>query len=86
MTVGRVLTRLGLAVVAAAIPPTVGAGAGIAVTTGSAVEAVTITLRAMQEPLVGGSGLPWLLHASTLALWCGCWLLGAGLLLGGLFD
>jgi len=83
---GRALIRLGAVVVAVTIPPVVGAGTGIAVTADTPAQAAAIMLRAMNGPLVGARGLPWLFHLATLALLCGCWLLGAGLVLDGLFD
>jgi len=79
---GAVLTRLGLAVVALTLPAAAGAFAGLLANTGSPAAAVA----AMNGPLLGGGGLPWLFHVAALVLLCGCWLLGAGLLLDGLFD
>lgn len=84
--VGVVLTWLGLWTLALALPVVVGALAGLFATAGSLAAGVALALRAMAGPILGGFGPLWLFHVATLALLCGCWLLGAGLLLEGLFD
>ena len=84
--VGAVLTRVGLALLALTVPVVVGVFAGLLLTVGSPAAGVAHALQAMDGPLLGGFGPGWLFHVSTLTLLCGCWLLGAGLLLSGLFD
>jgi hypothetical protein len=85
-TVGTVLTRLGLGLVAVTVPLVAGAGAGLLANAGSLAVAMAIVVRAMETPLVGGSGLPWLFRLATLTLLSGCWILGAGLVADGLSD
>ena len=84
--VGAVLTRLGLATLALAVPVAAGAFVGVVGTAGSPAAGVALALRAMEGPLLGDGGVAWLFHVATLVALCGCWLLGAGLLLEGLFD
>ena len=85
-TVGAALTWLGLGVVALTVPVVAGAFVGLLVTAGSPAVGMALAMGALDGPLLGGSGLPRLFHAATFAGLCGCWLLGAGLLLEGLFD
>ncbi|MDS0259492.1 hypothetical protein NDI56_08810 [Haloarcula sp. S1CR25-12] len=85
-TVGTVLTRVGLALIAVTVPLVAGAAAGLVTEAGSPAVAVAVTTHAMDGPLFAGFGLRWLFHVATLALLSGCWLLGAGLVLDGLFD
>ena len=84
--VGAVLVRLGLAALALTLPAVAGTFAGLVATAGSPAAGAALALGAMDGPLLGGAGLRWLFHVSTFAGLCGCWLLGAGLLLDGLFD
>ncbi len=84
--VGVVLTRLGAYILALTLPVVAGAFAGLFLTAGSPAVGVAHALAAMDGPLLGGFGLAWLFHVATLAGLCGCWVLGAGLLLSGLYD
>jgi len=84
--VGGVLARLGVVVLALAVPVAAAALAGLLATTDPPAAGVAVALGAMDGPLLGGTGLPWLFHVAALAGLCGCWFLGAGLLLEGLFD
>jgi len=83
---GSVLTRLGLGLLVLALPVGAGAGLGLLGEAGSLAVGVRVALAALEGPLLGSSGLPWLFHVAVLALLSGCWLLGAGLVLDGLFD
>ena len=85
-TIGNVLARVGLAVLALTVPVVAGAGAGLFAAVGSPTVGVARAVAAMDGPLLDGFGLPWLFHVAALSGLCGCWLLGAGLLLTGLFD
>ena len=78
--VGRPARRLGLAVVAATLPVVVGVAAGLVADAGSLAAVVA----ALTGSLGAQSGSMWLLHAATLGLAGGGWLLGAGLLVEGL--
>ncbi|MDS0283555.1 hypothetical protein [Haloarcula onubensis] len=84
--VGTVLLRLGLGIVALTVPVAAGALAGLLATAASPAGGVALAMRAMDAPLLGGVGLAWLVHVATLTALCGCWLLGAGLLLAGLYG
>jgi|GEM_PF-2494902 len=84
--VGGTLTWLGLGVIALTLPVATGALAGLLTSAGSPAAGVAVALGAMDGPLLGATGLPWLFHVATLTGLCGCWLLGAGLLLSGLYD
>ncbi|MBX0287411.1 hypothetical protein [Haloarcula salinisoli] len=84
--VGLVLTRLGAGIIALTLPVATGAFAGVLLTAGSPAVGVALALQAMDGSLLGGFGLAWLFHVATLAGLCGCWVLGAGLLLSGLYD
>ena len=83
---GAVLTRLGLAVVGLALPVAAATFAGLLATASSPAAGTTLALRAIDGPLLGGFGLARLFHLAILGGLCGCWLLGAGLLLSGLYD
>ncbi|GGN97885.1 MULTISPECIES: hypothetical protein [Haloarcula] len=84
--VGRRATRAGLALAAATLPLVVGTVAGMLVDAPTLTAGVDAVLAAAGTPLVGGYGRAWLFHVGALGLLAGCWLLGAGLLLDGLFD
>jgi len=84
--VGALATRAGLALIAMTAPVVVGAAIGVLADASTVEAAVTLVLDAMDTPLVGPGSLSWLLHVSLLGFLGGCWLLGAGLLLEGLFD
>ena len=82
--VSRVARRLGLAVVAAALPVVVGLTAGLLVDAGSLTAGIGVLVSALTGSLGAQSGSVWLFHAATLVLAGGGWLLGAGLLIDGL--
>ncbi|WP_236035531.1 hypothetical protein [Haloarcula rubra] len=84
--VGRRATRAGLVLAAATLPLVVGTGTGLVVDAPTLAAGVDAVLAAANAPLVGGYGRAWLFHVSALGLLAGCWLLGAGLLLDGVFD
>ncbi|WP_254271902.1 hypothetical protein [Haloarcula marina] len=84
--VGRRATRVGLALVAAALPLVVGTLAGIAADAPTVEAAFTAALGVMDAPVFGQHGTQLLFHVGTLGLLAGCWVLGVGLLLDGLFD
>ncbi|GCF14918.1 hypothetical protein Harman_28530 [Haloarcula mannanilytica] len=82
--VATLVERVGLALVALALPVAVGAFAGIALNAGSLLAGIDAAVAALNGPLTAGRGLSWLFHVSTLATAVGCWFLGLGLLLDGL--
>ncbi|WP_367176542.1 hypothetical protein [Haloarcula rubripromontorii] len=82
--VAALAKRVGLALVAVALPVAVGAFAGTALTAGSLSAATDATAGAMSGPLTAAQGLSWLFYISALGTALGCWVLGLGLLLDGL--
>jgi len=82
--VAALAERVGLALVAIALPVAVGAFAGMALGAESLVAAVDIAVAAMNGPLSAERGLSSVFHVSTLGTALGCWILGLGLVLDGL--
>ncbi|WP_058994641.1 hypothetical protein [Haloarcula sp. CBA1127] len=82
--VAALAERVGLVLIAAALPVAVGAFAGLALTAGSLSAASDAATAAMSGPLTTEQGLSWLFYVSTLGTALGCWVLGLGLLLDGL--
>ncbi|MDS0220773.1 hypothetical protein NDI54_05325 [Haloarcula sp. S1AR25-5A] len=82
--VATLAERVGLALVALALPVAVGAFAGMALDAGSLVAAGDAAAAAMSGPLTAGQGLSWLFYVSALGTVLGCWVLGLGLVLDGL--
>ncbi|MFU1780424.1 hypothetical protein ACM16X_03470 [Haloarcula japonica] len=76
--------RVGLALIAVALPVAVGAFVGLALTAGSLPAATEAAAAALSGPLTTARGLSWLFYVSTLGTALGCWILGLGLLLDGL--
>jgi len=78
------LTWLGLVVVTLTGPLLAGTAAGLVTAAGSPAAALQVAGRAVAGPLLAGAGLPWAFHVAVLVFACGCWVLGAGLVLDGL--
>ncbi|EMA17051.1 MULTISPECIES: hypothetical protein [Haloarcula] len=76
--------RVGLVLIAVALPVAVGTFAGMVLTSGSLSAASDAATAAMSGPLTTEQGLSWLFYVSTLGTALGCWVLGLGLLLDGL--
>ncbi|GGK52159.1 hypothetical protein [Haloarcula sebkhae] len=76
--------RVGLVLIAVALPVAVGAFAGLALTAGSLSAASDAATATLSGPLTTKQGLSWLFYVSTLGTALGCWVLGLGLLLDGL--
>ncbi|EMA06727.1 hypothetical protein SAMN05443574_105155 [Haloarcula vallismortis] len=82
--VAALTKRVGLVLVAVALPAAVGAFASMALTAGSLSAATDAAAGAMSGPLTAEEGVSWLFYASVLGTALGCWVLGLGLLLDGL--
>lgn len=82
--VATLAKRVGLVLVAVALPVAVGTFAGMALTAGSILAATDTATAAMSGLLTTEQGLSWLFYVSTLGTALGCWILGLGLLLDGL--
>jgi hypothetical protein len=82
--VAALAKRVGLAVVAVALPVAVGTFVGMVLITGSLSAASDAATAAMSGPLTTEQGLSLLFYVSTLGTALGCWGLGLGLLVDGL--
>ncbi|EMA18882.1 hypothetical protein [Haloarcula argentinensis] len=76
--------RVGLVLIAVALPVAVGAFAGLTLTAGSLSAAIDAATATLSGPLTTEHRLSWLFYVSTLGTALGCWVLGLGLLLDGL--
>ncbi|MBV0901662.1 hypothetical protein [Haloarcula salina] len=86
VTAAALAERVGLALVAVTLPLALVAFTGLAMQAASPSAALTTAAAAMQGPVLAGRGLTVLFHAGALGTLLGCWLLGLGLLLDGLYD
>ncbi|WP_058990838.1 hypothetical protein [Haloarcula sp. CBA1128] len=82
--VAALAERVGLVLIAVALPVAVGTFAGMVLTSGSLLAASDAATAAMSGPLTTEHGLSLLFYVSTLGTALGCWVLGLGLLLDGL--
>jgi hypothetical protein len=82
--VATLAERVGLVLVALALPVAVGAFVGMALTAGSLPAATDAAAAAVSGPLTAGRGLSWLFYVGVLGTALGCWVLGLGLVLDGL--
>jgi len=86
VTAAALAERVGLALVAVTLPVALAAFAGLAAESASLSVATTTAAAAMDGPVLTGRGLSMLFHAGALGTLLGCWVLGLGLLLDGLYD
>ncbi|WP_423999676.1 hypothetical protein ACOZ4I_11590 [Haloarcula salina] len=86
ITLATLAERAGLALVAVTLPLALAGFAGLALQAASLSAAAASAASAMHGPLLTGRGLSVLFHAGALGTLLGCWLLGLGLLLDGLYD
>lgn len=84
-TVGTATTRLGFVLVVATVPIVAGTLGSVLIQTETVGGALAAVLAVMGGPLLAQHGIEWLFHVTTIGLLCGCWLVGLGLLLDGLF-
>jgi hypothetical protein len=80
--VGAAATRAGLFAVAVTVPIAVGTAVGLAADAGN----LGSVLAATGGPVLRGAGQTYLFRVAATGLLGGGWLVGAGLVLDGLFD
>lgn len=83
---GSAAVAVGLVAVLVTLPVVVGVGAGFLSEAETAQGALSLATTALEEPLLGGYSTAWLFHAAVIGLLGGTWILGAGLVLDGLFE
>jgi len=85
-TLGSAAVWLGLVVTLAMTALAVAAGAELLAEAATVEGALSLALVALDEPLVGTYNTARLFHVGVVGLLVGTWVLGAGLVLEGLFD
>jgi hypothetical protein len=83
---GAAAQRAGLLVVAASLPLVVGTAASLFASAGAPLAGVEAATAAVTAAPTLGTDHATLFHLGTLALLAGCWVVGFGLVLDGLFD
>lgn len=84
--VGAVAQRAGRWVVVATLPLVVGTFAGLLTGAGTPLAGLELATAAMNASPTLATTLPALFQLGTLGLLAGCWAVGFGLLVDGLFD
>jgi hypothetical protein len=84
--VGRATTRVGVALVAVSVPLLVWTAAGLLADVSTPSAALATLAAASSGPVVAVSDTASIFRVGLYVLLAGCWLLGAGLVLDGLFD
>jgi len=85
-TLGSAAVSLGAVAVVATLPVVIGVGAAFLSGAATVDSALALALSALDEPLVGAYSTAWLFHVAVAGLLGGTWVLGAGLVLEGLFE
>lgn len=83
---GRVATRVGAALVAVSVPLLAWAAAGLLADVSTLSAGLATLAAASNGPLFAGSGTPAVFRIGLYGLLSGCWSLGAGLVVDGLFG
>jgi len=84
--VGRVATQVGVVLVVSSMPLLAWAATGLLADVSTLSAALSVLASASNGPLTVGAGHASLFRAGLYGLLSGCWLLGAGLVIDGLFG